>query len=291
MKKPNFLIIGANKAGTSSLHNYLDQHPQIFMSKIKEPTYFVNVNAQKNEINAESKKKALKDSVQNLDTYLSLFAGAENEIAIGESSTAYLANKTSAAKIAEFNPEMKIIAILRNPQKRAYSNYLMYKRWGFEKRSFRKAVFEEINGKHLQYPQGLRYLTLGLYSKSLISYYSVFPASQIKIFLFEDFKGKTESVMKEIYAFLGVDQEVDMDLKTVHNGSDNAYYYNMFVMLNGQHRLRDAVEKILPAPVIGLMKKKPELTSELMSAMNDYFYDDIVGTSKLINKNLDHWLK
>lgn len=291
MKKPNFLIIGANKAGTSSLHNYLNQHPQIFMSDVKEPMYFVNVYSKRDEIYTESLKRTLKDAVQELDSYLSLFANASNEIAIGESSTAYLANKSSATKIADFNPEMKIIAILRNPIKRAYSNYLMYKRWGFEKRSFKKAVFDEINGKHLQYPQGMRYLTLGKYSESLQEFYSVFPKSQIKIFLFEDFKNKTENMMKEIYSFLGVNENVQMDLKTVHNGSDNAYYYNLFVKLNHNSNLRNVVEKVLPAFIINLMKKKPELTPELIGVINNYLKDDIKKTSELINKNLDHWLK
>ena len=141
MTMPNFLIIGANKGGTTSLYNYLNQHPEIFMSPVKEPMFFTTVEC--NYTKEEKKSKGLSDAATTIEDYQKLFRGVENEKAIGEASTAYLANPRCAKVIKKYVTDMKLISVLRHPVDRAYSNHKMYVRRGLEKRSFDRWGFND----------------------------------------------------------------------------------------------------------------------------------------------------
>src|SRR5260370_35178685 len=135
MKFPNFILIGANKGGTSSFYNYLGQHPQIFMSDIKEPMFFSynDMSGAQPVVKVDRNEPKWRNwrPVTTLDDYMNLFADMPAGVkAAGEASTAHLANPFCAERIAKFNPPMKIIMILREPVSRAFSNYLMYSALG-----------------------------------------------------------------------------------------------------------------------------------------------------------------
>ena len=190
---PNFLIIGANKGGTSSFYVYLSQHPEIFMSEIKEPMFFLfDKENEKSNKAVDSKEPKWENwkHVTSVDEYKKMFVAPTGIKAAGEASTAYLANPQCAARIHEFNPKMKIIAILRNPVSRAFSNYLMYVRIGHESKSFSKVIKEELNGKRDYLPQGRHYLQLGFYHDSLRTYINTFGKENVKIYLIEELKEK-----------------------------------------------------------------------------------------------------
>src|SRR3989338_3833819 len=129
MSLPNFLIIGATKAGTTSIHNYLGQHPEIFVCPHKETNFFAQ----------DSATCFLGDAINTREDYEREFEGVKNEKAIGETSPAYLAVPTAPERIHGLIPHAKLIAILRDPAERAYSHYLMRRR---QKREFRSS-FEQ----------------------------------------------------------------------------------------------------------------------------------------------------
>ena len=122
MIMPNFLLIGAAKAGTSSLYGYLKQHPQIYMSPIKEPRFFalegetLNFNGPTRGIN--------QTSINTLEAYSQLFQKVTTEKAIGEASTIYLSSPKAPERIKHYLPDVKLIAILRDPSERAFSSYM-----------------------------------------------------------------------------------------------------------------------------------------------------------------------
>ena len=139
--KPNLFIVGAAKAGTSALHAILSEHPNIFMSPVKEPNYFSS-DLLVDNFNSEQKKKFKNEKIQFLNNgavrpchqlyvrnktdYLRLFKDADSKVKYcGEASVSYLFSKIAAQKIKEFNPVSKIIIILRNPVERAFSHFLM----------------------------------------------------------------------------------------------------------------------------------------------------------------------
>ena len=124
MPMPNFLVIGANKSGTSSLYEYLGQHPEVYMSPVKEPLYFSQSG--KPPIGNRPDLVLQRDATRTLDEYLALFAGVTDEKAIGEASTSNLSNPRAPTCIREALPEAKLVAVLRHPAERAFSAYSMY---------------------------------------------------------------------------------------------------------------------------------------------------------------------
>ena len=123
MIMPNFLIVGAAKAGTTALHEYLQQHPQIYMTPTKETNFFAFEGV---ELNFQGKgDEALKEfSITDLATYQAQFAGIQEETAIGEACPSYLYVPEAATKIKKYIPQVRLIIILRNPVERAYANFL-----------------------------------------------------------------------------------------------------------------------------------------------------------------------
>src|SRR5260370_31910017 len=158
-----FFIVGARKAGTTLLYWYLDQHPQVYMSPIKEPNFFAAEIRQEN-FDSELRCGIARDSrglreflagpmrekrpngiVVDWEDYLHLFANAGNESALGEASVCYLWSPTAPERIAGTIPEAKIIAMLRDPAERAFSQYLQGLGSSAIRCSFRECVQRNLN--------------------------------------------------------------------------------------------------------------------------------------------------
>ncbi|MDY7015905.1 MAG: sulfotransferase, partial [Cyanobacteriota bacterium] len=132
MVLPNFLIIGAAKGGTTSLYTWLAQHPQIYMTPVKEPNFFALQGENFNYPSGTVSQRYLDECVTNFEAYLEQFKAVNCEIAIGEASPFYLYHPQAASRIQQTIPDVKLIAILRDPVERAYSNFLHHIREGFE---------------------------------------------------------------------------------------------------------------------------------------------------------------
>ena len=166
-KLPNFIIIGAGKCGTTSLYNYLNQHPQIYLCPQKETYFFV----------PEPIRSKLQPwgAITNFDNYANIFKDANEDSVIGEISTTYYRHPEAAQKIYQTLPQVKIIAILRDPANRAFSDYQMHFRQGNEKKDFATLISPEN-----------RFVKPGFYYSELIPYFEVFQREQLKILLLED---------------------------------------------------------------------------------------------------------
>jgi len=132
---PNFFIVGAPRAGTSSLWEYLKAHDEIFMSTLKEPNFFHNVLL----------KNKPQYSISNKKKYLNLFKDVKNEKAIGEASTTYLHDPDSAQLIHAVVPKARIIIILRNPIDRAFSHYSFHVKLGIQQIPFDKVIRKDTS--------------------------------------------------------------------------------------------------------------------------------------------------
>jgi hypothetical protein len=128
---PNFLVIGAGRSGSTSLYHYLAQHPQIFMSPVKEPKFFA-LEGHALDFRGPGDERIRVDTTTTLTAYRSLFDGVRGELAVGEASTLYLSHEAAADAIARHVPEMKLIAILRDPAERAHSAFQHLTRDGYE---------------------------------------------------------------------------------------------------------------------------------------------------------------
>ena len=133
MAMPNFLIIGAAKSGTTALYHSLKQHPQIYMSPVKEPRFFA-FEGETPRFCGPGDDRFVRKFVTNFEDYLRLFEAVTDQIAIGEASTVYLTmSETSSRRIRHHLPHAKLIAVLRHPADRAYSQYQVRFSSGLEK--------------------------------------------------------------------------------------------------------------------------------------------------------------
>lgn len=202
MALPNFLIIGATKAGTTSIHNYLGQHPEIFVCPHKETNFFAQ----------DSATCFLGDAINTQEDYEREFESVKNEKVIGETSPAYLAVPTAPEKIHGLIPHAKLIAILRDPAERAYSHYLMRRR---QKREFRSSFEQCLNEDDIDPERS--YKSRGFYGEQLERYRKFFRKDQILVLLYEDFVENPEKMLQKIFTFLEVDPAFAPDMSERYN--------------------------------------------------------------------------
>jgi len=175
-KWPNFFIAGSLKAGTTSLHAYLNNIPGIYMSPVKEPKYFLVSNFYKYR----------HPPIRDKKKYLKLFEKAREEKIIGESSPQYLLDPQTPKLIHQIVPQAKILISLRDPVERFFSHYLMQIRTGRIKTTFSEEIdllFKKITDEKLDYIKR----DSGLYSKDVKRYLDIFGNKQVKIIILEEF--------------------------------------------------------------------------------------------------------
>ncbi len=217
LKLPTFLIIGANKAGTTSLYHYLRQHPGVFMSAVKEPMFFTAIGDANLKGSFANATLANPVAATSLEEYAQLFEGSGREQARGEASTSYLANPQCAHRILEFLPSVRLIAVLRNPIERAYSNFMMYWGNGLEQRSFDECARDEAAGRNCDLPQGRWYLRLGLYGAAIEQFQRVFGREPLLALSYEDLGRDPLDVYRRILRHIGADDAFVPDLSTRFN--------------------------------------------------------------------------
>lgn len=289
---PNFLVIGTAKAGTTALHWYLKEHPEVFMTPVKDPSYFAfGLDAEGKLLWGDPERHKL--PVRSLAEYERLFADAGNAAAIGEASTMYLECPQSADRIGDLLPGARIICSLRHPVDRAYSDYLMYLR----RRGRRLDPGRDLTATADWARPDSRWMQIGRYHGQLTRYYDRFPRRQIHVFLFDDLKLGAAGVMRDVFRFLDVDPAFEPDFSTPHapGGIPASVLLESFFM---SRAVRSAVEPWLPARAANWvrrvrarnMRQPPRLPVDLKQELTRHFRDDIAMTSELIGRNLDHWL-
>ncbi len=294
-KKPNFLIIGAMKAATTSLYSYLKQHPDIFFPSIKEPMFFNNLHNKKYIIKGVNKKKRI-----DFDDYYNLFKDVKNEKSIGEASPIYLYNKNCPELIKKHLPETKIIVILRQPVERAYSNYLHAKKSGREPlNNFEDAIKEESSRIKNNWSPLYHYKNQGYYFKQLSRYYKLFKSENIKIILFEDLTNNPICTTQEIFKFLKINHNFISKTNTKENiGGIPKGILGFILMKMRYYDIMPNIEfkKYLPKALLSIIisfsySKPKKINKELVKKLTKKHYkDDILKLQKLIKKDLKNWL-
>jgi len=282
---PNFLIVGAQKSGTTSLKLYLDQHPDIFVYP-QELHYFTYLHD--------------KNSVHYLteNQYAALFPDIGKFKAIGEKSPSYLYSKEAPRRIKEYNTDMRLIALLRNPVERAYSNYMHTVQRATEpNRDFYEVIKLEEERINAGWDFLFHYVNKGLYSEQVARYFETFDKSNILIYLFEDLRSSPEKISQEIFRFLEVNDGFIPNTAAKHNTSKiakNAWIGKGFKVFQSRNIMTDTVKKIVPYRVRNALKKllyfKPEISAEAKSYLLDFYREDILKLQSLIDRDLSAWL-
>jgi len=273
MTLPNFLIIGAAKAGTTSLHHYLQQHPDVFMAP-REPRYFARKGADAHD-----------PVIRTRDAYEHLFDGVTTQRAIGEASPQYLNHPTAPDEIRTVLPDAKLIVSLRHPADRAYSSYLGRLIAGNERRTADEAL-----------RPGSFYFENSPYYPPLSRYFERFDRKQIKVILFDDLIADTHSAVRHVFAFLEVDDSVEIDTDAKHGAAAAPRSVTANVAF---WKAVDAIRAIVPPSLRGtglagrahaLLRRRPEpLPPEIRQRLVAAFRDDIARTEALIERDLSNW--
>lgn len=313
-RKPDFLIVGAAKAGTTALYALLTQHPQVYMSPIKEPNYFskdINLDLlrpqAKERLKAENleayfsggMKRILHRAYLREETqYLQLFAAAAPDQQAGEASASYLYSQVAAEEIKKFNPQAKIIILLREPAARAYSHYLMDRKLGFVSDDFTTALRNDAAFTPKGWGANSLYRELGHYYEQVQRYLITFPASQICILLQEDLMNEQQQTLRKIYRFIRVAENfMARDSGFRNESAVPSGKIAALLLRSGTVRvkLRNLLERSpLKKLVLQLLYRKPELTErdrQTLQALRKEYKTEMEQLAALIDRDLHTWLR
>jgi hypothetical protein len=277
---PDFIIVGAPKAGTTSLYHYLNANLSVFMTEPKEVNFFSYVQLEKQNLFYSDFK------VKTDAAYKALFSKGDKNQVKGEASVSYLFYPDVAKSIYEYNPECKIIMVLRDPIERGYSHYLMDLKLGLVDLPYEDIVFKRGDHKNmgLYYQQ---YVELGLYAKQVKRYLDVFPREQLK--------ADTPSVVSDLFGFLGLQKS---------NYTDTGISHNQFSMprnkviawVYSRVRLRKLLSSVFPYKArtfinTYLFKKgrKPAMATNIRSRLVKIYREDMLFLNELIEQDVSSW--
>ena len=286
-RTPDFFVVGAAKSGTSSLYNYLTQHPGVFMPRVKEPHFFYNEPSPGSPVLQE----------KDLAGYLELFGGVPHRVRAGEASTSYLYLPNAAREIKRIRGDAKILAVLRNPVDRAYSQYWNQVRDGRETLGFVAALEAEEERKRENWWYGFMYAGTGLYAEQISRYVEAFGRANVQVHLFEDLREDAAEVCRKTFSFLGLDPDCGIEATKVHNRSGPMRSKLLSDLLNAES-IKATAGKVLPSAWkhgVGEWlrnvnrKPVPEMDPKTRARLSEFFKEDVGRLEVLIGRDLGRW--
>ena len=294
--KPNLFIVGAAKSGTTSLHNYLNQHPDIFMCSPKEPHYLIN-----NEIG----QSRILNGVTSRNEYYNLFFDGQNSKFRGESSVMYLMYpEIVIPKINnKFGKDSKVIIMLRNPIERAYSGYQHVRRFNSIENSldFKSAwkISEQRYFSNENITPASRYQELGLYYKQVKLYLE--KLENVHIIIYDDYLSDINKEIEKVIDFLGLKHiKVDTNRSYMVGGWQ---WKNQYIKryLFGRNSFKQVIRYLLPIKsvrkflvrlFIKLNKEKvTDISADDNQMLKRFYKSDVLKLSKLLNRDLKFWIE
>lgn len=295
---PNFLIIGAARAGTSSLFEYMRQHPDIYFSPVKEPMFFALEGGKPDFRGPGDSLEINRKAVTDLAAYRALFAGVEAQKAIGEASANYLYADRAAGRIKHYIPQARMIVVLRNPVERAYSSFLYMIRDRREPlRDFASALAHENRRVAEHWEHIWHYTRMGFYHEQLRRYYALFDRSQIRIYLNEDLRRDTGGTLRDAFGFLGVDDTFIPDTSVSYNEGGVPRRQLLNTLLTRPSVVKRALRPLMPASAMKFYTRlkhrnleKPPLNAEVRAQLVALYREDVLRLQDLIDRDLSAWL-
>ena len=290
---PNFLILGAQKSGTTSLYYYLGQHPEVYMSPVKEPHFFDH-GGERQSYAGPSRIPG--PAVRSLEEYEGLFDGVRGEKAVGEASPTYLYLPGASERIKSHVPEAKLVAILRDPTERAYSAYQHAVRNGREPlQSFAAALAEEEERVREGWHPIYHYRSRGFYHAQLSRYVELFGREQLRVYLHEDLRSDPFGMIRDIFRFLGVDETFTPDTSTRYNLSGVPRSRAVGALVKRLGGLTPVVKRVVPFKARqrikrGVFVKAPPLEPAVRRGLVEAYREDVLRLGDLLGRNLSAWL-
>ena len=274
------------------MFEYLKQHPDVWMCEPKEPAYF-------------GKDLGIPDVVGSEAEYRKLFAGATNQKVIGEGSTWYLNSSQAAREIHDFNPDAKILIMLRNPVDMIHSlhSYLIWMGWETIE-DFAEALDAEAErrqGKRIPYPMypvlPLLYREMVTYSEQVKNYFDVFGQLQTKVIIFDDFKKDASEAFHSTCDFLGIDSSFEPHIERVNENRSvrNPKLHSLLTRPNP--KLKQMVRGLMPQSLRARMgeklitmnsqtAKRETMSEDLRRQLESEFTPDVERLGEMLGRDL-----
>jgi hypothetical protein len=286
---PNFFIVGAQKAGTTSLYFYLKEIPGVYMSPLKELFYFA----------PNAVRSSTSDAIRDKKEYLRLFNNARGYIAVGEATPIYLWDPDAPKLIHQTVPHARIIMSLRNPIERAYSSYLMKKRYSGMKSSFYDDLMQDYKSQEKLYGRTPLYVEFGMYYEQVKRYFDIFGREQVKVIIFEEFVQHQEQTVNEVLTFLGVNYTVtaireQYNPYSVPRSPLSLWIFALFRWLRARNikfykilpLLPDSLVESLPEKILFKRKQKPKIEPKAVKFLQEIYRDDVIKLESLLGRSL-----
>ena len=296
---PDFLVIGAARAGTTALHGFLRQHPGIFMPARKEPNFFAYEGK---ELACEGPgADYINNSIVDPAAYAALFSGAPAEARLGEASPLYLYSERAPGRIKHHIPGAKMIVILRNPIDQAYSHFMYATKQCIENVSdFDKALTLEETRLEQGWQPLFGYSQFPRYGEQLARYFELFPRDQFLIKRYEDYQADPDAFLRAVYEFIDVDPEFvpSMGDKVNAGGVPKNQAFQDFLMK--PNPVTKAVGLVVPQQtrlkIRDWMARKnmnaPDtLSRNARSILLERLSDDIRALETLLDWDLSDWMR
>jgi hypothetical protein len=302
-KLPSFLVVGAAKAGTTALYEYLRRHPQVHMSPIKETNFFA-LEGQRLAFSGPGDDATInRFSITSRADYEAQFEGAAPGVAIGEASPLYLYSPHAPQRIWRELPGVKLVVVLRHPVDRAYSAFLHLRRDGREPLgSFGRALAAEEARVRAGWEHIWHYRRMGYYAEQLGRYFSLFDRRQIRVYLYEDLQADPVAVLTDLFGFLGIESGVAVpDPKLRPNASLVPRSRRLHALLTRPHALPRPLRPLVPlglraglgragARLAAWNLTRPPLAPRLRGQLTERYREDIRRLGALLDADLSHWL-
>jgi hypothetical protein len=296
MTLPTFLVIGASRSGTTSLHYYLSQHPDVHMSPVKSPNFFVAGDPLPDWETGALRAMA-RQWISDRASYEALFRDVAGRAAVGEVSPVYLQSIHASARIHDACPDARLVAILRDPAERAWAHYLGRRRDGLERRSdFRAVVDAELERPLPDDVAFGSYLGCSRYHHYLAGYFARFPRERIRVYLFEELRADAGALLADLFAFLGVETGVALDTERRHNPTGVVRNPLLRLLWTKSVGARTALRPLLPARVrhagrivVARDLARPALDPDLRARIVRALEPDVERLRVLLGRDLAEW--
>jgi len=276
---PNFFIVGAPRAGTTTLYDILKRTDGIFMSTIKEPHYF----------SKSDPSLMYPPPIRDKKKYLALFKNVKNEQVIGEASTSYLWDPSSPKLIHDVIPRAKIIIILRDPIERAFSHFLLRKSHG-KTYSFSEAIRDSLNAGEDYYRGEL--INGGYYAVQTKRYLTTFGPENVLVLIFEEFFNEPKTSAKGILNFLDIDAETVDNRELVHNYLTQprgkiatSILQNKFLRKLGRDYVSESTAEVIVRRVLGKKIAKPKMLENDREFLKKIYKNDVKDLQNILHRD------
>ena len=300
--RPDFLIVGAPKAGTTALHAALAQHPDVFVSNPKEPKYWLCDDAPPPHWSGPGDRHSQQEWIWRAAEYAALFDGARADQVRGESTPFYLWSRGAHRRIGEALPDVRIIAVVRDPVDRAHSNWMHLWSDGLEREpDFLTAFALQDERVAAGWAPFWRYRELGLYGEQLRHLYRYVDPQRVLVMRYRDIVDSPVQAVDLASRFIGVREGMVSSIPR-----DNARSYAepgwRTRLLGPVVRAGASLGQFVPpqvwrhasVPVVsrlsGTDTHRPRLTADQRAALVDVFADDIGLLSSLTGEDFSDWL-